>query len=128
MKLFVDDVRSVPDESWTLARTICQAMRAIKQFNPEIISLDHDIGHFPMLVFQRSQDGTDKIIQDIRQADHVACSENFTAVAEYIVERYKQSNEKPKIFIHTMNPEGAKRLAEILSAFEVERDLTYTPH
>ena len=43
MKLFVDDIRKLPDESWSLARTVSEAIRAINMFDFEVISLDHDI-------------------------------------------------------------------------------------
>jgi hypothetical protein len=33
MKLYVDDIRSVPDESWMLAKSVTDAVRAIAQFH-----------------------------------------------------------------------------------------------
>lgn len=121
MKLFVDDLRPAPD-GWTLANTIIGAITAIKQFDPEVISLDHDICHHIITVFLNNGNKSDQ-----RQPDMVACAENFTAVAEYLVVKYKGQKHKPKIFIHTMNPVGAEKLKGILRGFEVERDFTYTP-
>ena len=45
MKLWVDDIRNAPDETWTVARTINAAINALKMFEFEEISLDHDISH-----------------------------------------------------------------------------------
>lgn len=47
MKLYVDDIRNAPDETWTVARSVDSAISFISQFGAEIdeISLDHDISH-----------------------------------------------------------------------------------
>lgn len=44
-KLFVDDIRDVPNETWTLVRTVTAAINAIAVVEFEVISLDHDISH-----------------------------------------------------------------------------------
>jgi hypothetical protein len=44
-KLFVDDIRNAPDESWTVAKTITAAISAVATFDFDVISLDHDISH-----------------------------------------------------------------------------------
>lgn len=121
MKLFVDDLRPAP-EGWILANTIIGAINAIKQFDPEVISLDHDICHHVMTVFIARGNEANP-----RNPDMIACCENFKAVAEYIVAKYEAKEKKPKIFIHTMNVPAAKELKAILNDFDVERDLTYTP-
>lgn len=45
MKLFVDDLRDPPDDTWTVARTSAEAL-AIPQSGEEVteLSLDHDLG------------------------------------------------------------------------------------
>lgn len=137
MKLFVDDIRNAPDESWTVARTINAAISFIDTFSDkiEVISLDHDISH--------------QIAMDILSRPY-PCNETFTAVAYYIKAKYQdqlrgQAMEKdgiktsclnincperkggrchlietPKIIIHTSNPAGAVKMSGILSDFEIE--------
>ena len=95
MKLFVDDIRKLPDESWSLARTVSEAIRAINMFDFEVISLDHDI------------EGS---------------KETFDTVALFLAEKYKDYliSDRPKIVLHTANPVGARRMHGILEWFDVE--------
>lgn len=98
MKLFIDDIRKLPDESWQLARTVSDAIRAINMFDFDVISLDHDI------------EGS---------------NETFDTVALFINEKYKfltpkMQFTKPKIILHTANPVGAERMKNILDGFDVE--------
>jgi hypothetical protein len=45
MKLFIDDLRNAPDDSWIVVRTVTGAIRALATMEVDIISLDHDISH-----------------------------------------------------------------------------------
>src|SRR3990167_8362823 len=118
MKLYVDDIRKAPDESWHTARTVEAAISAIVMFDFEIISLDHDISHQISIGVEGSN------------RPH-PCSETFTSVAYFIKAKYAKLDEdefekaKPKIIIHTANPAGAIRIAGILKDFEVERKDSY---
>lgn len=110
MKLYVDDIRNAPDESWNVARTVGAAIRALAMFSPEEISLDHDISH-QVVVGELSRP--------------YPCNETFQPVAHYIAEKYILSaqfaiyeNKQPwipKVTIHTSNPVGAKEMEAILS-------------
>ena len=138
MKLFVDDIRHMPDDSWVGATTINSAITFIDTFSEKIdvISLDHDISH------QVSVGTTSR---------PYPCEETYTAVAYFIKAKYQdqlmaQEMKKsgiissclnvdcperkggdcwqlktPKIIIHTSNPAGAVKMAGILKDFEVER-------
>jgi hypothetical protein len=119
MKLFIDDIRKAPDDSWHLARTITDAISAIAVFDFEVISLDHDISHQVVM---------------LDMSRPYACNENFSAVAQFIVEKYRECEhrttygcevKKPKIIIHTANPAGFMRIAGILKDFEIERVESY---
>lgn len=45
MKLYLDDVRDLPDESFDLARSYDEAVNYVKQHGiPTFISFDHDLG------------------------------------------------------------------------------------
>lgn len=106
MKLWVDDIRNAPDDSWHHARSVSAAIRALDMFALEIteINLDHDISH-QVVVGGMSRP--------------FPCDETFEAVARYIA-RMKmhlmlaQTEWKPKIRIHTSNPAGAKAMQQIL--------------
>lgn len=109
MRLFVDDIRNAPDETWKVARTITDAISAIDIFDFEVISLDHDISH-------------QVVVGAISRP--YPCNEVFTPVAMFIKEKYANTimpQRKPKIIIHTSNPAGAMRMAGVLKDFEVER-------
>lgn len=43
-KLFVDDKRNPPDDSWDLARTFGEAIHKLQTKQYDHLSLDHDIG------------------------------------------------------------------------------------
>ena len=110
MKLYVDDIRREP-EGWTIARTINKAIRAVIQFEPDEISLDHDISH------------------EARMANGYllvhSCDECYCAVAQFMVAFYKDTEKKmPKVTIHTGNPGGAEKLRKILIEFETEIKLS----
>ena len=101
MKVYVDDIRSAPDETWTLARTINRAINAISQFGCEEISLDHDISH-------QVRVGT--------LSRPYPCDECYCAVAHYLAQKYRDAapEDVPKVYIHSANPVGAADLQAIL--------------
>ncbi len=111
-KLFVDDIRNAPDDTWTVARTVTAAISAIDTFDFDVISLDHDISH--------------QVIMGGLSRPY-PCDETFTPVAQFIAQRYARypvdgfSPYKPKIIIHTSNPAGAMRMTGHLQGFDIER-------
>lgn len=44
MKIFLDDMRKPPDETWAVCRTAREAIHLLTAGHAEIISLDHDLG------------------------------------------------------------------------------------
>lgn len=45
VKLYIDDVRNPPDDTWVLVRTVEEAQDHVRVFGmPTIMSLDHDLG------------------------------------------------------------------------------------
>lgn len=119
MKLFVDDIRNPPDDSWTVARTAGSAIRALAMFNFKEISLDHDISH-QVVVGSLSRP--------------FPCEETFQSVAHYIAARYELETAKgtlvpewrPKITLHTANATGAEEMAAILSAAGLTPEIKLT--
>ena len=45
MKVFLDDLRSPPDQTRIVARTPCSAITLLESKEVEVISFDHDLGY-----------------------------------------------------------------------------------
>ena len=109
MKLFVDDIRNPPDDSWHICRTVGAAVRALAQFGPtiEAISFDHDISH---------QVAVGSVSRPY------PCEETYQPVAEivgllYELLRFKGVNCIPRITVHSANPTGARHIEKILAGY-----------
>lgn len=119
MKLFVDDIRNPPDDTWTLARTVTEAIRAISRFDFEVISLDHDISHYGGI----TPDPADMDLQTY------PCEETYAAVAYFIAEKYGFGRSPvPKVILHTSNDVAGDEMALILGAAGVQVEKKYTGH
>lgn len=101
MKLFVDDIRNAPDESWTVARTVASAIRALAMFEFEAVSLDHDISHQVSIGTELERP--------------FPCTETFQPVAHYLALQYRDKVGYPTITIHTANPVGAEEMKRIFT-------------
>lgn len=96
MKLWIDDFRDAP-EGWTEVRKVEAAIKAIRQFKPLEISIDHDIENRPD-------------------------DETFKPVAYFIGEMYHNDTfwaDDLEITIHSDNPTGAKELQNILMDYGI---------
>lgn len=103
MKLWIDDIRTPPDDSWHICRSVSASIRALDMFYSEIeeINLDHDISH-QVVVGKMSRP--------------YPCEEVFESVARYIVAlRLAHPEWMPKVQIHTSNYVGAKNMKAILA-------------
>lgn len=106
MKLFVDDIRNPPDDTWHICRDVSSAIRALDMFWEQVtdINLDHDISH--------------QVVVNGMSRPY-PCTETFEAVARYIALLRKAravADWKPNIRIHTSNPAGAQRMKEVLES------------
>lgn len=107
MKLWVDDMRDAPDDSWTVVRKVQPAIHLLALYVATEISLDHDIENRPD-------------------------DETFQPIAYYIGEKYGGRNllrsdvQPPVITIHSVNPVGAKEIHDILRGYGV--DSTIAPY
>lgn len=117
MKLWVDDIRNAPDDSWHIARTAVEAIRAIARYDFDVISLDHDISH--------------QVSIGTKLDRPFPCGETFASVAYFITERYAhmrdwehapdgsfekgKSDTRPKIILHTSNQVAGDEMSEVLS-------------
>lgn len=102
MKLWVDDIRIPPDDSWHICRSVYAAVRALEMFWPDVdqINLDHDISHQVTIG---------------KMSRPYPCDETFAVVAMYMA-LIKKANPtwNPKITIQTSNPVGAELMENIL--------------
>jgi len=93
MKIFLDDIRNPPDDSWTVLRTADQVIRFLAFYDIEEISFDHDLGD----------------------------DENGTGydVAKYIEEQCFYGYMKcPKWMIHSANPVGRENIKSAMNFAE----------
>jgi hypothetical protein len=107
MKLYVDEIREAPDESWTLVRTIGEAVRFIVRYMPEIshISLDHDISYEVIV------EGTYRPFPS---------PETYQPIAHVIGLVYRDNDYvAPKVTIHSANDVGAKEMLNILAFYGI---------
>ena len=111
MKLYVDDIRNAPDETWQVARTVTAAIRAIALFPCTEISLDHDISHQVVLG---------------KLSRPYPCEETFEAVAHFIAAKYRNEFDVPKITLHTSNPIGADKMRSVLADANIKCEIKLT--
>lgn len=104
MKLWVDDIRNAPDDTWHVARTSLEAIRALARYDFEVVSLDHDISH--------------QIHMDQLSRPY-PCPETFASVAYYLAEKYHYESDdsvtKPSIVLHTSNQVAGDEMARVLA-------------
>lgn len=111
MKLWIDDIRPAPDNSYVVARDNTSAIRSIVYFGNEIeeISIDHDISH---------QVGMEQVSRPF------PCGETFVATAYFIGSYYAVRTSRPTIVIHTANPVGAEKIMHALGRFDYAGKVT----
>lgn len=114
-KLFIDDIRNAPDDTWMVARTVSSAIEALTKFEFAAISFDHDISH------QIAMGSVSRPFM---------CDETFEPVARFLALQVKlealQGKSVPIVVIHSSNPSGAAKMQAILQ--EVGINAPYLPH
>ena len=110
MKLWVDDIRNAPDDTWTVARTITAAFNILSKMDAEIISLDHDISH--------------QVSIGTGLERPFPCPETFVPVAHYA----GLNHSAKKFHLHTSNPVGARVMKDLLMHYGYdEKDIEIRP-
>lgn len=112
MKLWLDDVRQPPDETWEWARTNEAAMAFLRTGTVTECSLDHDLGLNELGI--EETDDWDKIIEityAIANATEISESTGLDLV-EWMVDTGRVPD---KVTIHSWNPDGAMRMAQRLA-------------
>lgn len=108
MKIFVDDIRQPPDKTWTLCRTIGEAVRLIVNFSSAItdISLDHDISY-------------DVRIEGVYRP--FPSPETYQPLAYVIgLVYYGEERVQPNITIHSANPTGSIEMQMIMESYMIK--------
>lgn len=103
MKLYVDDLRKEPP-GWVRAKTVTEAIRILATQNVREISLDHDIATECCGCVRSSW-------------------ETFEPVAWFLSLQYRYGDWRPKVTLHTANPVGAKKMAEILADAGIKAEI-----
>jgi len=106
--LWVDDFRPAPI-GWAHALSVTEAIRMLDEGSWDEVSLDHDICH--ILPYREGAP------QDILETTSMlyqpsSCNETFEAVARFIAAK---PGDIKRVHIHTANPDGAERMAFIIS-------------
>lgn len=99
-KLYLDDIRTPPDDSWVVARSYNQAVKIFEDIGaPAEVSFDHDLGVI---------EGT--VIPDKTGYDF----------AHFLVEKDLDTGCLPKNFkysIHSANPIGRENIEKLFSSY-----------
>jgi hypothetical protein len=89
MKLWVDDLRPPPDDTWTVARTSEEAVLHLLMRPWEVMSLDHDLG---------GEDTTREIIKWLCECEPECWP--------------------PEVLVHTSNPVGRTWLLGMIGRYK----------
>lgn len=101
MKIWLDDIRTPPDESWTWCKSAQEFEKTFVHHFHEIfeISFDHDLASFNSLT------------GDEITGYHCLC----------MVEKFARHNIDwtiPKMHVHSANPVGAQRMLKVINSLE----------
>jgi len=109
LKLWIDDIRPAP-EGWHLAKTNTEAIRILDTMEVDEVSIDHDVSHQIMM-----EGPCGSIV-----SRPYPCGETFEATARFLALFLRRRAEsdyagpRMNITIHTANPEGGRKIAQIL--------------
>lgn len=92
MKLFLDDIRDPPDDSWIVARSSGEALKMCGALWPSQLALDHDLG------------GEDTVMNFLKGL-HELCGDRSI----------------PKWTIHSANPVGRLNIESFMNSWERSR-------
>lgn len=92
MKLFVDDLRDPPDQSWTVARSTGDALKLCRETWPTELSLDHDLG------------GEDRVMDFLKEFYEMSGARSI-----------------PAWKVHSANPVGRLNIESFMTSWERSR-------
>ena len=96
IKLWVDDIRLAPDNTWDCARSFHEAIVKLETNNYETVSLDHDLGSF---YGNREMSGYD--------------------IMSWLVARKVDGTQHVpvNVFVHSANPVGVANIQSLIDKF-----------
>jgi group I intron endonuclease len=107
VKLYVDDLRPAPDETWHVVRSNTEAIRILSTGYVLVLSVDHDI-----TITKKDKDGHTIPVSD-SDGNLVTCPETFEPTIRYAA--ILPENLRPKIIkCHSANPEAYNIYSDIL--------------
>lgn len=109
MKLWYDDVRPPPDDSWKWAWTNDMAKNFLATGQVVECSLDHDMGMDEVELPTDVDEALDVLAEHQKRA-----TETGLDLVHWMVET---GNVPPKVTIHSWNPEGARNMAARLNRY-----------
>lgn len=115
MKLWHDDIRRPPDDSWVWVRTNQQAMAVLTVHIVDEISMDHDLGLHE----------ADPDVQDADMQRGWDEENDGAKLAQWMCDH---NHVPPKVTVHSWNPDGAKRMANILRDHESQPQVIVRPY
>lgn len=123
-KLFLDDLRNPPDGTWTVCRTVDDAvgevinLEEIGKMNGlegrdlyfDEMSLDHDLGICP-----KCMTGVNIIVTSCKKGCKCNCHETGYDFVKWLAETNMWSIQKPKV--HSANPVGAGAMRQMIDRY-----------
>lgn len=98
-RMFIDDLREPPDDSWVIARTSSGAIEYMREHGcPMEISFDHDLGGDGIAM---------RVVKRMVETDLDACGKFIPASFVFVV--------------HSANPVGARNIESYLNCYLAQR-------
>jgi hypothetical protein len=117
IKLYLDDVRSPPDDTWTVARTAAEAWRLLLAHEVECASLDHDLGICPTCTPGERHEGAEIVVMASLEAIcGKGCRCDCHATGYDFVKWMAESGLWPqfKPAVHSANPVGKSNMLAVI--------------
>lgn len=111
VKLWLDDVRPAPDETWVVARSVEEARDILSVRFVEIASLDHDMGECDECAAVFPPRGYPLVTDTCR---HKMTGYDFVM---WMAETGKWPASKPAV--HSVNPVGRQRMEAVIARYYV---------
>lgn len=93
-KLWIDDIRPAPDHTWTIARTVQEAMHLLQTEDFDTVSFDHDL------------------------ADQSIPERTGYDILLTIVQDKMDGRKVPTTYlVHSANPVGVERMLGVISRY-----------
>ena len=116
-KIYLDDVRSPKDSSWTVVRNYQEFVDKISEIGDlsliDVISLDHDLGDTAMKeYFTNVSPNYTLDYNNIKEKTGLDC-------AKWLIDYCNKNNLPfPKFYVHSMNPIGKQNIISAVNSFK----------